>query len=101
ARMEDDLDHIASGEADAEPWLSRFYFGDGSGNGNDEANGAGRGLKELTRDIDDIDASEINSIPLGADADGVPIVAKPGRYGPYLKRGDDTASIPDDLAPDE
>ena len=27
ARMEDDLDHIASGEADAEPWLSKFYFG--------------------------------------------------------------------------
>ena len=32
ARMEDDLDGIAAGEADAIPWLDRFYFGhDGEG----------------------------------------------------------------------
>jgi len=26
---------------------------------------------------------------------------KPGRYGPYVKRGEETASVPEDLAPDE
>ena len=51
--------------------------------------------------LGDIDAREINSIPIGAGADGVPIVARVGRYGPYLQRGDDRASLPDDMAPDE
>ena len=27
------------------------------------------------------------------------MIAKPGRYGPYVQRGDDTASIPDNLPP--
>ncbi len=37
AKMEDDLDRIASGEAQAVPWLRRFYFGEG------EARGAAEG----------------------------------------------------------
>jgi DNA topoisomerase-1 len=48
-----------------------------------------------------IDAREINSIPLGTDGAGQDIVVRVGRYGPYLQRGDDRASIPDDVAPDE
>ncbi len=95
ARMEDDLDHIARGEADAEPWLSKFYFG------ISEGADARPGLKALVSDIGDIDARDVNSIVLGADDDGVPIVARVGRYGAYLQRGEETANIPDDASPDE
>jgi DNA topoisomerase I len=93
ARMEENLDEIARGEEEAIPWLTRFYFG---------ADGNGVSLKDLFSDrLGEIDAREINSIPIGVDADGQPVVARVGRYGPYVQRGDDTAGIPDDLAPDE
>ena len=51
--------------------------------------------------LGEIDAREVNSISLGADADGREIVVRVGRYGPYLQRGEDRAAVPDDLAPDE
>jgi DNA topoisomerase-1 len=60
------------------------------------------GLKRLVAEnLDHIDAAEINTFPIGLDPDGNEIVVKPGKYGPYVKRGDDTASVPDDLTPDE
>ena len=91
ARMEDDLDAIARNEVAKAEWLGRFYFGDGD-----------PGLKRLVEDnLGAIDAAEINSIPLGLDEAGEPVVVKPGRYGPYVKRGEDTASVPENLPPDE
>ena len=104
AAMEDDLDEIAAGREEALPWLTRFYFGSaepGAANGHgDEVEVAG--LKAtVAAHLSEIDAREINSIPLGNGTDGEPIVARVGRYGPYLQRGEDRASVPDDMAPDE
>jgi DNA topoisomerase I len=94
AKIEEDLDEIAAGQAQKDQWLRRFYFGvEGE---------VAPGLKQLVEsNLDQIDAAAINTFPLGSDADGNEIVVKPGKYGPYVKRGDDTASVPDDLAPDE
>jgi len=92
AGMEADLDSIAHGERDRVDWLTGFYYGrDGD-----------EGLKDMVADAGDIDAREVNSIPIG---DG--IVLRVGRYGPYLEvpapEGETAtrASVPDDLAPDE
>jgi DNA topoisomerase-1 len=103
AAMEDDLDEIASGREEALPWLTRFYFGtSGPVPDNGASNGGAMGLKaSVAAHLGEIDAREINSIPIGEGADGVPIVARVGRYGPYLQRGDDRASLPDDICPDE
>ena len=95
ARVEEDLDAIARNEQKKDQWLQRFYFGDD----DDEQL---PGLKRLViENLDEIDAAAINTFPLGHDADGVEIVVKPGKYGPYVKRGDDTASVPETLTPDE
>ncbi len=103
ASMEDELDAIASGQEEALPWLERFYFGSTGRQGDGEQPPGGRlGLKrEVATYLGEIDAREINSIPIGEDASGAAIVARVGRYGPYLQRGEDRVSIPEDLAPDE
>jgi DNA topoisomerase-1 len=94
ARIEEDLDSIARNERQKQDWLHHFYFGDD----DDKL----PGLKRLVEEnLDEIDAAEINTFPIGNDADGREIVVKPGKYGPYVKRGDDTASVPEDLTPDE
>ena len=99
ARMESDLDEIANGDRDAEPWLTAFYFG----NQDAPTPEAAGGLRYLVSDdrLADIDPAEINSIPIGVDADGEAVMARVGRFGPYLRRGDATRPLPDDLAPDE
>jgi DNA topoisomerase-1 len=114
ASMEDDLDEIASGREEALPWLTRFYFGangaaanggaaNGTAGNGDAADGTSKlGLKEaVATHLGVIDAREINSIPIGQDANGVDVVVRVGRYGPYLQRGEDRASIPEDVPPDE
>jgi DNA topoisomerase I len=91
ASMEEDLDEIANGSRESVPWLTSFYFGNGS-----------PGLKQLVSDhLGLIDAREINSIPIGPPDSG--LVVRVGRYGPYLQREDDEARapLPEDLPPDE
>ncbi|MFD4422620.1 type I DNA topoisomerase [Agromyces sp. NPDC058484] len=95
AEMEDDLDHIAAGEADRVDWLSSFYFG----------SDRHRGLRQVVDNLGEIDAREINSVSI---APGVTL--RIGKYGPYLEAVEPDAApdapprrvnLPEDLAPDE
>ncbi|WP_022890767.1 type I DNA topoisomerase [Agromyces italicus] len=99
AEMEDDLDHIAAGEADRVDWLSSFYFG------SDKH----RGLRQVVDNLGEIDAREINSVVIAPD-----ITLRIGKYGPYLETVDPEAApsatgeptprrvnLPEGLAPDE
>ncbi|MEV7832450.1 type I DNA topoisomerase [Streptomyces subrutilus] len=103
AKMEDDLDRIARGEAQSVPWLKRFYFGSEDATEVVPADGDHLGgLKELVTDLGAIDAREISSFPVGEG-----IVLRVGRYGPYVERGEkdseghQRADVPDEMAPDE
>ncbi|MGH3853311.1 MAG: type I DNA topoisomerase [Pseudonocardiaceae bacterium] len=119
AAMEDELDSIASGAQHRTDWLTGFYFGSengGSGHG-DSGHSVSKhggamsvahlgGLKKLVGvNLEEIDAREVNSIPLFTDDAGRDVVVRVGRYGPYLERavGDERqrANLPEDLAPDE
>ena len=102
ARMEDELDNIATGDEQVEPWLNRFYFG-AEGNGDP-------GLKAMVSDrLGEIDARAVNSVVIGGsdggtgdgDGDGDGIVVRVGRYGTYLQRGEARANVPAEIAPDE
>jgi DNA topoisomerase-1 len=104
AAMEDELDRIASGDEQRVNWLSGFYFGGDSGP-DDSVSRAG-GLKKLVGSgVDNIDAREVNSIPMFTDEENRQIVVRVGRFGPYLEREVDgkaqRANLPEDLPPDE
>ncbi|MEU4741115.1 type I DNA topoisomerase [Actinosynnema sp. NPDC023658] len=109
AALEDELDGIAAGRQERTTWLSGFYFG---GNvGPESSVGRSGGLKKLVgSSVEEIDAREVNSIPLFSDDEGRTVYVRVGRYGPYLEReveGPDggaaaqRANLPDDLPPDE
>ena len=94
AKMDDDLDAIANGQMQKDEWLEAVLLR--------RRRRAPRPARRLVEEnLDKIDAAAINTFPLGHDENGELVVAKPGKYGPYVKRGDDTASVPDDLPPDE
>jgi DNA topoisomerase I len=105
ASLEDDLDVIAGGQGNSVEWLTRFYFGSDQG----KEGGLARqgGLKHLIGvNLEDIDARSVNSIPIGRTDDGREVLVRVGRYGPYVQVGPDgdgqqRASLPEDLPPDE
>jgi DNA topoisomerase I len=96
AELEEDLDRIARGEAGRVDWLDRFYYGDRQDTG----------LHTIVEDLGEIDARQINSVPI---ADGITL--RVGKFGPYLEKalpGDapegtepQRANVPEELAPDE
>jgi DNA topoisomerase I len=125
ARMEDDLDEIAAGERERVPFLRAFWFGSEASNGSNGSSPAGAGGAEgeprgesrsnghraieespgLTTLIEhamaNADPAVVNAIPLAKDDEGEEVVVRNGRYGPYVRRGDETATVPADIAPDE
>ncbi len=96
AQMEDELDLIAQGQAELEPWLQKFYFGDAAA----ETTFRQMGLHKATTEQLDLDFAAINSLPLGLAPDGDAVSVRSGRYGPYLVHGEERASIPEDTEPD-
>jgi DNA topoisomerase-1 len=109
ASVEDDLDDVATGERSRVDWLTGFYFGKADAPPTSPARpndsrriSAQGGLKRMIESrLEEIDAREVNSIPIGEG-----VVVRVGRYGPYLQRAsdgesDERASLPEDLPPDE
>jgi len=87
------LDEIARGEIGKVQWLHDFYFG----------KDAKLGLQGIVANkLDTIDAAEANTFVLGVHPDtGDEVIVKPGLYGPYVRSGENTASVPDTMTPDE
>jgi DNA topoisomerase-1 len=96
AAMEDQLDEIAQGRQDLEPWLRKFYFGDKAA----ESEFARLGLQHMTHEPHEFDFAAINSLNLGEAPDGLPVSVRSGRYGPYLVHGEERVSIPEATEPD-
>ena len=94
AIVEEELDEIAMGTRDRDKWLHEFYFGNGK---------ELPGLKPLVEhNKDNIDAATLNAFHVGPHPEtGDMIEARPGKYGPYIRCGEQTAGIPDSMAPDE
>ena len=91
ARMEEYLDAIANGDSERDAQLETFW------RGGDTDTGPFRGVLDLTTDLGAIDARMLSTFPI----EGTDAVVRVGRYGAFVERGEERASIPDELAPDE
>ena len=93
ASMEASLDAISRGEDEMLPYLKKFYE-----SGLDVSPGLRPMLEEKAEDID---PRTVCSIGIGKNAEGEDVIVRVGRYGPFLQRGETTAPLPDETAPDE
>jgi DNA topoisomerase-1 len=89
ARMEEELDLVAAGELPRTQALRDFYWG--------PEDGSAKGLATQLEQLPDIDARGNSTFEIGDSG----IAVRVGKYGPYLERGEERASIPPDIAPDE
>jgi len=88
AHMEDDLDEVAAGHKAWDELVAEFFHGAGGRHG----------LRQR------VEEGEVTypAVRLGADPEtGEPLEVKVGKYGPYVRRGEDgpIASLPEDLPP--
>ncbi|HEU4561967.1 MAG TPA: type I DNA topoisomerase [Longimicrobium sp.] len=87
ARMEEQLDEIAGGEAEWLPYLRDFFSG---------PDGLGELVQKGEQEIDPREASTVM-------LEGLPARVRIGRFGPFVEReegeGTVTASLPDGIAP--
>lgn len=92
ARMEEDLDEIAGGRQQRVPYLERFYLGRG---------GEGVALKPtIEQEMGKIDARLLATIPIPR-LEGSGIEVRVGKYGAYLQRGEQQATLPEEISPDD
>ena len=84
AKMENGLDEVSRGELKAVPFMKNFYRG----------GGRFAGLEKMLDEKVDIPAACSISIPkeISETTEG-----RIGKFGPYLRRGDDSRSIPEDI----
>ncbi|MCB0334423.1 MAG: hypothetical protein KDD55_13040, partial [Bdellovibrionales bacterium] len=79
------------GERDNLHYLKGFYFGNGYA-----------GLQNLIKKgEEEIDPRVVCGIEVGKDSEGKVVEVRIGRYGPFLTDGENRASLPDDVPPDE